>query len=497
VGTIKCSVRHAEQLDIGTDNAELRELIATRITLDELPAFGGLDRVTTQSQGGNLQTTHQLHVEVTEAKLRVAGQSFVLYGFGPETKVFDFKNIAGRLLAEDLQKLEHVLSGASRWRLQRSGVLLNATADFVRSELNMLIAEHVATQGESSQDVCTAVETHFGGLVDANYVARASGALSAAITRLYGAELLEPAAWLCALAALLTSASFVLGWPRYEVWPTIMATLGAGALAWLVLEWRTRRRITGHFDGNYGERIISQLKASGSIRRWRKGVAIALPSAVLCALVATAMLPPVQAQRQGYRDQLQSDELLQGWFSFGANVDLQLRRYPAHAELVRKAAEGEQRAIVALGWELLLGANNTPMDVAEAGRWLDKVKPEIRESTYWKSAKAVQALKEESTPDALRKAAQDLTEASGHGLAEADYWLARLYLAPQGPLHDPRQGMLHLTKAADKYHAHAALLAAQKHARGEGVKRNANLARRYATIASKEGLTEAEDFLKP
>ena len=497
MGTIRCVVRHAEQLDIDTDNAEIRELIAARITLDELPAFGGLDRVTTQSQGVNLQTTHQLHVDVTEAKLRAGVQSFVLYGLGPETKVFDFKNIAGHLLEEDLQKLEQVLSGTSRWRLQRSGTLLNATADLVRSELNMLIAEHVTTQGESSEDACTAVQAHFGGLVDANYVARASGALSAAITRLYGAELLEPAAWLCALAALLTSASFVLGWPRYEVWPTILATLGGGALAWFILEWRTRRRIARHFDGNYGERIISQLKVRGSIRRWRKGVAIALPAAIFCSLVATAMLPPVQAQRQGYRDQMESHELLQGWFSFGANMDLQLRRYPAHAELVRKAADGDQHAIVVLGWELLLGANNTPMDVAEAGRWLDKVKPEIRESTYWKSAKAVQTLKEESTPDALRRAAQDLTEASNHGLAEADYWLARLYLASQGPLHDQRQGMQHLTKAADRYHAHAALLAAQKHARGEGVKRNANLARRYASIASKEGLTEAQGFLKP
>jgi hypothetical protein len=495
-GTIKATVQPAERIEIHTDNAELRQLLATRLSPDELPGFGGLDQATIQTQGMHLRTTHQLHVDVREAHFHVGADTFVLHGFGPEVRVFDFKNIAGRLLEEDLQTLEQGLSGTSRWRRQRGGGLLNHTADFLRSELNMLIAEQVAANRDAPEEANAAVQAHFGGLVDASYIARANRALQGAITRLYGAELFEPAVSLCGLAALLTILSFLLGWPRYEVWPTLLATLAGGGLVWLVLEWWTRRRIARHFEGDYGQRVIAQLKNQGNIRRWRIGMAVALPACMLSALVATAMLPPVQALRQTYRDELQSDGLLQEWLSFGAAVDLQQRRYPAHAQLIKKAEQGNQQAIVVLAWELLLGANHTPKNVAEAGRWLDRVRPEITQSTYWNTAKAVQVLNEDSTPEALRKAASDLSEASDKGFAEASYWLARLYLAANSPLRDERQGIHYLTKAADKYHVHAALLLGQKYAQGEGLKRNSNTARRYLERAFTGGLPEAQEALK-
>lgn len=494
-GTLVATVEHAERLDIHTEDTALRQLIETNLSAEQLPSFGGLDSATIQTQGMRLRAVHQLHVDVHEAHLKAGAETFVLHGFGPQVQVFDFKNIAGHLLEEDLQKLEQGLSGTSRWRRQRGTGLLNITADFLRSELNMLIAERATSQNESPEEASAAVQAQFGGLVSASYIARANQALKGAISRLYGAELFEPAASLCALAALLTAVSFVLGWPRYEVWPTLLATIVGGGLVWLVLEWWTRRRIARQFAGDHGQRILAQLKQQGSIRRWRKGIAIALPACVLCALAGTAMLPPVQAQRQAYRDQLQSDTLLRDWLSFGTAPDLQQRRYPAHAELVKKAEAGNQQAIVVLGWELLLGANNTPKNVADAGRWLDQVRPEITQSTYWKSAKAVQTLNEETTPDALRNAARDLTAASDQGLVEASYWLARLYLAPQSPLHNDRLGIRYLTKAADQQHAHAALLLGQKFARGEGVKRNANTARRYLNIAVTGGLPEAAEAL--
>ncbi|MFW9617446.1 hypothetical protein [Aquabacterium sp.] len=494
-GTVKATVAHDEQLSIATDNATVQQLIETRLPRENLPEFGALTHVEHRPQGSWLSTQHTVQLDVREANVQASGETFVLYGFGPDAKVFSFENIAGHMLTEDLERLEACVSQASKWRRQKGSDLLDTTADFLRSELNLLLAEKVADHSASPDAAAQAVEAHFTGLVDASYVSRATQALRGALARLYGTELLEPAASLCGLSALAAGVQYGFGFHNGHAGVAVLTSLLGGAVAWFGLEWLTRRRIARRFEADFGKRVVQQLAANGSIKRWRMGVGGALLAANVLAIMGTNALPPVRAHKQELAAQAATDQLLISWLSAGADADLRQRTYPDHAQLVKRAEAGDQRALVVLAWQLLLGTGQTPKDVAEAGKWLDKARSETMQSGLWQTAKAVQILNQDAMPDDLRAAAQKLNEGAKQGHAEARYWLARLYLAEHSPVHDARQGIKQLTQAADQRHAHAALLLGQKYANGNGVPRNLNQARRYLFTASGAGLAEANEVL--
>lgn len=493
-GTIDAQVTHTEQLSIATAPGRLHELIGL-LPRESLPDFGALMQVQHTPNFRQVQTRHTLRLDVREAQLQAGHETFTLYGFGPEAHVLSFENIAGHMLLDDLVHLEQCVTSSSRWRRQRGGDLLETTADFLRSELNLLIAEKVADLSISPDEAAQAVEEHFSGLVDADYVRRSTLALRGALARLYGSELLESAASLCGLTGLAAALQYGVGWPQIGPWPAMLWSLAGGTLAWLGLEWLTRRRIARRFEHDFGRRVVKQLSANGSVKRWRIGMGVALVASVWLAVLGANILPPVRARQQELSARAATQNRLDEWFSAQAQADLRQRFYPAHAQLVTQAEAGDQRALMALVWQLLLGTDDTPKDVAAAAQWLDKASPDTTRSALWQTAKAVRTLNQDAMPDDLRAAAQSLKEASDQGLEEARYWLARLYLAEQSPVHDARLGLQTLTLAADHQHAHAALMLGQKYAKGEGVRRNTQMARRYLLVASGAGLQEGTKAL--
>lgn len=494
-GTITAEVVHDETLSVVTPDETLRALVEHKVPREDMPQLGALLDVLHSVQGQALETRHRLRLDVRRASLRASDDDFVLYGFGPEARVFSFENIAGHMLADDLAALEARVAGSARWRRHRGSDLLDTTADFLRSELNMLIAERVADAKASPEDAAAAVETHFKGLVDQAYVARATTALRTALARLYGSELTEPAIYLCGLTALAAGALYGTGWPAPGVWQPVLWSLGGGALAWLALEWTTRRRIARHFDGDFGRRVLEQLKANGSVKRWRIGMGVAAPVAVWLALVGTGMLPFVRQHHTLQQARADAHMLLAQW-PMQFEPDLRLRTYPAEAVLEEQAQAGQTQAQLILAWQKLLGAGGATKDVAGAARLLEQAAPQTRESSLWQAAKAVQLLNQEALPDDIRAAAQDLDRAADKGLVEARYWQARILLAEQSPLHDARQGLRVLTQAADKGHAHAALMLGNKLAKGEDTRRDVRAARRYLQQAAGKGLTEANEALQ-
>lgn len=494
-GTIEARVTHTEQLGIATEAGRLHDLIGT-LPRESLPDFGALTQVQHTPQGRTLQTRHTLRLDVHEARLQAGQEDFTLYGFGPQAQVLSFENIAGHLLTDDLEKLEARVARTSRWRRQRGGDLLETIADFLRSELNLLIAEKVADRSGSSDAATQEVEAHFSGLVDATYINRSTSALRGALTRLYGSELLEPAASLCGLVALAAAIQYGFGFHDGSAWLTVLASMAVGAVAWVALEWMTQRRIARHFQADFGKRVVQQLGEDGSVKRWRVGMAAALPTVALLAVMATGALPPVRAHllAQDYvRHGLKAD--LSAFMDYAPNPDVRLRKFPLHAPAVALAEQGDQRAKLTVAWQLLLG-EGAEKDVAEAAKWLEQATPLVRKDDLWKTAKAVQILNQDAMPDDLRVAEQLLQEAIKQNSVEARYWLARLYLPEQSPLRDPRRGLQLLTQAADRKHAHAALLLGETYASGKGVERNVHAARRYLKTALDLGLQQAEAELK-
>lgn len=494
-GTVVAEVVHGEALSVATPDDTLRTLVETRLPREDLPAFGELLDVLHTVLGQSVETRHRLRLDVRRASLRARDDDFVLYGFGPEARVFSFDNIAGHLLTDDLEALEACVASASPWRRHQGSDLLDTTADFLRSELNMLIAERVADAKASPEDAAAAVETHFKGLVDQTYVARATTALRTALARLYGSELTEPAAYLCGLTALAAGALYGTGWPAAGALQPVLWSVSGAAAIWLVLEWLTRRRIARRFEAGFGRRVLDQLKANGSVKRWRIGLAVAAPLAAVLAIQGTGMLPFVRSHHALQQARADAQMLLAQW-PMQFEPDLRLRSYPAAAVLEEQAQAGHAQAQVILAWQKLLGAGGATKDVAGAARLLEQAAPRAGQSGLWQAAKAVLLLNQEAMPDDIRAAAQDLDRVADKGLVEARYWQARILLAEQSPLRDARQGLRLLTQAADQGHAHAALMLGKKLAKGEDTRRDVRNAHRYLQLAAGKGLTEANEALQ-
>ncbi len=105
-GTITAEVVHDETLSVVTPDETLRALVEHKVPREDMPQLGALLDVLHSVQGQALETRHRLRLDVRRASLRASDDDFVLYGFGPEARVFSFENIAGHMLADDLATLD-------------------------------------------------------------------------------------------------------------------------------------------------------------------------------------------------------------------------------------------------------------------------------------------------------------------------------------------------------------------------------------------------------
>lgn len=493
-GTVEATVECREGLSISHEDEALRKLVHTRVRLADLPELGELLDVQNSVTSDTLRSEHHLRLDVQRARISARDETFVIYGLGPGLKVYSFENIAGRLLLEDLEALESVEAVSSRWRRQSGSELLQTMAAFLQSEINMLIAERVSDLKSTPQQAAAQVQEHFCSLVDSTYVERATTALRGALARLYGAELMEPAVYLCALTALAAGALFGLGWPSHSPWTVGSCALAGALLGWGALEWLTRRRIARHFSSEFAARVLSQLAANGSRRRWRLGVGAASIAAAALGVVGVQQLPFVHSQQNAQSDIARSSALLARWHQ-QASADFRQRQYPAREVLDRMVKQGDTRAQLILAWQLLLGAGGAAKDVAVAGELLERARGKAAGDPLWQAARAVHILNQEAMPDAIRTANADLGKAADRGLVEARYWQARIYLEERSPAFDAPRGLRALTLAADLGHARAALMLGERLAAGRGTQRDVNAARRYLQRAADDGLADARSAL--
>lgn len=494
-GTVFSDVTCEEMLSESIEDAALKRLVHEKLPRENLPNLGSLMSVRHSVHHNGVKTLHHVSIRVQRARIHALGKDFAIHGFGPDCDIFSFENIAGHMLADDLVALETCISSASIWRRHHSKALLTNTASFLRSEINMLIAEKVTDLPSTPQEAAVQVEGHFKGFVDSAYIERANSTLRTALARLYGSELTESAIYLCGISAITAVVLFGLGWPHKEVWPILALSLSGAGIAWWFLEWLTCRRIARRFETNFAQRVIGQLHVNGSIKRWRIGFFLAVTSAVCIAMYGATQLPSVSKRLDEQRDFAQANVILEQW-PVQFEQDLSLRKYPTRKLLETKAEADNARAQVILAWQLILGADGAVKDIEAAGRWLKKAQTYAENDPLWQAANAVYVLNQDSMPDAIRLAARDLDRAADRGLVEARYWQARIYLEKRSPLFDPKRGLHALTVAADKRHAHAALQLGKLLATGEGTRRDVFAARNYFQTAAIAGLPEATAALQ-
>ncbi len=494
-GTIEADVTNCESLEIDSDDQKLVTLVRKKLKLEELPSLGQLLDVQHTVLDRRLLSAHHLRLDVRRASITAKDEAFVIHGFGPDCKVLSFENMAGRLLQDDLNALEQKITEGNKWRPRRNRDLLDTTAEFLRSELHMLIAERVSEISSSSNKAAEEVTGQFQNLVDTAYVARATTALQAALARLYGAEIFEPTMYLAGSAGVVAAGLFAFEWPGAGP-ASALAMTGVLALAgWAITEAITRRRISKHFSNGFGPRVISQLLANGSIRRWRIMAAAASTVAAATMVFGSQYLSSPNRPSSSSQSTASTAQQLVTWDRQGP--DLSLRTYPGRIGLDEEITRGNERARLVLAWQLLLGANKASKDINTAAQILQyPFSQTIRNDPLWSTAKAVLILNQEATPDALRGALRQLDQAAERGFVEARYWQARVLIAQHSPLFNARQGLVLLQQAADGKHAHAALTLGELLATGKLGQQDKPLARNYLEQARKAGLPEAKTALE-
>lgn len=498
IGQVVATVSDEETVSVTTEDEALRRLIQGWIQIVELPDLGQLIDVQYRVDGAKIDALHLLRLDATRTRIAAQDLSFTVYGFGKNAKVFSFDNIAGRLLEQDLVAIEASVEGAARWRPKSGSDLVDTTSSFLRSELNLLIAEKVSNHKGSAKDATEAVERHFTGLVDKTYVERASKAVNRALARLYGSALAERGLYLCGIAAILAALLYVFVWPVRTPLLAAGVSLGAAALAWLGLEWKTRSRIANALDPKIAQRVLGQLNASGTIMRWRIGMAAAAAMAVSLAVGGAGLLPNMKAKQAEHVEMVQAQNLIISW-PRQQNNDYFLRQYPPESMLKAMAEAGDPKTQLILGWQLLLGAGGAEKDIAAARGWLDKAKTQSSQdfiqNRSWITANAVYVLLNESLPQEILLAKSALQTASADGETEATYWLSRIQLEERSPGYDPERGMYNLKRAAESGHAHAnftfgMMLAATPNAKSEKAS-----ARMHLQRAADAGLPQAKEAL--
>ena len=490
LGYIESTVSTSESLELHHDEPAVVALMKPRLTIAGLAQQTRLTAVRHTPNGARIDSRYQTDLAVTKGNITAAGMAFSIFGFGAQNDIFDYQNIAGKLLQTDVERLDAAISQTSAWRIRGGDDVLQATSAFVESELNLLIAENVAgTKASDTASAAATVESQFKGLVDQAYVTHATEVFKRALGRLYQPHMVEPGLYCTGIAVLVSAAVYGFRWPD-RAWALPLG-LAAGAVGWACIEFSNRRRIARLFPGATGPRILKQVDASGLPARLRwVALSVALAGS-LAAMWGINALPHERSRRAEEISALDLKAALQNWRS-SPQADLRLRSYPALAPLRKLAAQGDPEAATVLGWQLVLGAGGVAKDVPEATRLFNAAAAQTPRSGLIQTGQVVALLNSDATPQSLRDGLASLRQAEAGGLVEARYWRARLQLAEQSPVRDARAGLQAMNEAADMGHASAALEMGKRFAAGNGVRTDNRRATSYLQRAASAGLPEAK-----
>lgn len=426
-----------------------------------------------------VQAQHRLRLPVRQVTLQVAAQQLTFTAFGPNLRIFDYRQAAAALLAQDLVTLERNAQG--------SGVhLLEAVQRFVESEVNVVIGEHT-TSAE--------VDRRFPGLLSGDYMDRAVRAVDRAVSRLWIQRMWKPTL-LCLGGVAVLACLLVAGLPQLGVLASAAAALAIGVPAWLAADLLVRQRLSRVFGAPLGERLLRPLKSSVTRLRTQRFALIAGTLVALVAAAGTAQLPPVKARSRHAQAVSRFDTMVNDWYG-RSNKDFALRAYPP-TDLLRSAVEqGDMRARVIYAWKLLLGVDNTLVDVRDADRLLHRSFTDSQVATTARIGQARAAVTQGSR-SGLQSAILGLEALQDPALKpEIDYTLGLIRLAPAmaGQPGNAAQGMASLKQAADAGHASACLELGRRLATGNGISRDVKEARRYIDSAVGQGLPGARQAL--
>lgn len=279
---VVCATDRKIALQVTNGDPEDQRTFVERVPLGHLSALGEVRLADTRRQENEITLAYASRVAFEAAVVTALGRPLAIRGYGPAADVFDHHGLVGALIEPDLAALEATLAAGRWWRVSSGPGLIAATRRFLASELHTLAVEAgPAPKGGT----VAAAEPHVArGLVDREHVARAAAAGTKAVARLQDALVRASTLWLLIATAAALFAAQVVAVAGLHPFQRCLVVLAFAAVAWAVVELRTRRRLRAMLGTVLYPRLKRPFAAAWG--RYR----LIFAAGLLAALLGTAFL---------------------------------------------------------------------------------------------------------------------------------------------------------------------------------------------------------------
>lgn len=183
VARIDCVIREAFETTVRAGDPETTAVLKGLGDINKVLSLSASHRSVAETSSDTLRRDTTAATPVTTVTVVAGGARAQVLGFGPQQDVLDYRNIAGMLLSDDLAVLEERLQTTRLLPPRVDAALHESLSIALASEANAVIVENAAKKDQSG------IVSKFKGVVTADYIVRAGGALRKAVTRCYWATM--------------------------------------------------------------------------------------------------------------------------------------------------------------------------------------------------------------------------------------------------------------------------------------------------------------------
>jgi len=275
-----CSVTQSFSLQADVAGDEPRSTIEALPSLERLCALTRVEQRGVDVGSTSVTRRVEARMELTSVTVRAADEQFEIGGYGINARVFDFKNIVGALLQNDLVELEHALAKSPWLPLGPVPALDSALGKFLKSEVNARIGQVAGGNGEALERLAN---HDLRGAVSVDYVKRAAAAVRKAATRIYRSEIFRPAllVGIAPTIALVVIPLLNRTWRSESGWVALCIALlgGVGAELWALFRLKSR------FDAELAPKAVKMVRATWTLWWWRFAMFLEVMVGVVAAAI--------------------------------------------------------------------------------------------------------------------------------------------------------------------------------------------------------------------
>lgn len=281
VASVRCQIAASLDIDVGGDDAGVREELSAIDHIDGLLVIADRASVESEVSGSDFRRASTVDITLASATFAVGQLRLTINGYGSDYEVLDFRDIGGALLTGDVEDLEAALAA-------RTG-LIPALHGMLESETNAEIARRSGAMSAKKREADMAnLAAKFRGVASAAYAVRASNAIRKGLSRAYVGKMLQWPVFTLAAGALALPFNW-LAWSshvRNQDMPLIVGViLLAIAAAFVGDRWATGA-LRKQLSSRAGLNIPQMIGRLGLTRNWMIiACVVAIPLAIVCGAI--------------------------------------------------------------------------------------------------------------------------------------------------------------------------------------------------------------------